>query len=191
MIDRARRDRLAFLIRQLASGRITNDEFEDTAFDEVLSGQTEAQSDPVLLDVLDEVWFFYGDLREYRLTGPDKLSRECRHALARFIVFLHSDAEYSWHPWWRAYYRARGGTPRFLFTIWLAITTALCLPRLTPLNGTASVVIATAIGGINWVIDRLHARELLRSAPGDFDAWPWLTTNELRAGAERPRLLAG
>jgi hypothetical protein len=89
VIDRRARDRLAEQLRHLAGGRITNDEFEDS-----LPGS----HDRAVREVERAAWMLYSDLREHRLTGSDALPREVRRAIARSIVFLHSDLEYEWPP---------------------------------------------------------------------------------------------
>lgn len=94
MIDRARRDHLAHRLRLLAIGRITNDEFEDSLDLE--------SNDPAIWHVfMSGAWMLYSDLHEYKLTGRERLSKECRRNVARVIVFLKSNREYKWvHPKW-------------------------------------------------------------------------------------------
>lgn len=88
MVDRAARDRAAELIRHLASGQITNDEFED-ALPET--------SDSAVSEVFRHgAWFLYSDTSEYRLTGKDALPRKVRPDIARWLLFLKSDLEYEW-----------------------------------------------------------------------------------------------
>jgi hypothetical protein len=89
MIDRESRTQLAELIRHLAAGRITNDEFEDR-----LSLQS---ADPAVWGVFScGAWCLYSDLWQYRLTGKSRLPKEARREVARWILFLKTDLEYEW-----------------------------------------------------------------------------------------------
>lgn len=115
MIDRENRDRLAFAMRQLASGRISNDEFDmvgeelmalrhtlqqcDCGYDTIgLTGgrcpECGRVCDPALSEIACWAWLFYSDLRTHSLRGDDALDREERHDFARAILFLKSDFEY-------------------------------------------------------------------------------------------------
>lgn len=88
MVDRLARDQLAGALRHLASGRITNDEFEER--------MPWAPDDRGVEAVRDAAWMLYSDFRSYRLTGRHRLSAEHRRHVVRWIVFLHSDVEYAW-----------------------------------------------------------------------------------------------
>ena len=88
MIDREARNRLAESLRQLGSGRISNDEFEGR--------RSDSSPDRAIDAIYDQAWFLYSDLREHTLTGLDRLSPDVRHAVVRWIVFLYSDLEYQW-----------------------------------------------------------------------------------------------
>jgi hypothetical protein len=88
MVNRADRDRVALALRRLASGRITNREFEDRAF-----GRSQ---DAGVRAVVDATWALYDDLREHRLTGKDGLTAEERRQVAQAVLFLHSNTEYRW-----------------------------------------------------------------------------------------------
>ena len=94
MIDRERRDSLAELLRQLCSGRITNDQFENGA--SALLTVYGTHGDRAIKAVIKQAWYLYSDLREYRLTDKDALHRITKREVARWIVFLHSDFEYKW-----------------------------------------------------------------------------------------------
>lgn len=82
------RAHLARCLRLLATGRITNFEFDDLA---------SSRSCDVGVEVIRrEAWYLYSDLRAYRLRGEDALSREGRREVARWIVFLGTDLAYEW-----------------------------------------------------------------------------------------------
>jgi hypothetical protein len=89
MIDRASRRQLAELLRQLVTGQITNDQFED---------RIPYQShDPSIREICREgAWFLYDDLHEHRLVGKFRLDKEQRSEIARWILFLERDSEYEW-----------------------------------------------------------------------------------------------
>ncbi|MEO8484384.1 MAG: hypothetical protein ABI634_19410 [Acidobacteriota bacterium] len=106
-IDRGGRDRLAAGIRHLASGAVTNLEFEDRAeFD---------SPDPAIQAVFwGGPWQLYSDFRSYRLRGPDRLPNSVRREAARWILFLKTDLPYEWPP-------ARRGLRGLAYSIaWLA-----------------------------------------------------------------------
>lgn len=86
-VDAVARRAAAELVRQLASGRLTNDEFEE---------RWPASADPALSAVREAAWFLYSDLRTYRLTGADRLPFPIRRQVARWVLFLHSDLPYEW-----------------------------------------------------------------------------------------------
>jgi len=89
IIDRDARDITALLIRRLATGRITNDEFEDR--------QPLGSPDPAVTEIFDRgASGLYSDLHEHRLTGSNRLPREARREIARMILFLKNDLDYEW-----------------------------------------------------------------------------------------------
>lgn len=88
MIDRDSRRTICELLRHLAAGQISNDQFEDR-----LPGRSD---DAAIFEIRHQAWFFYSDLREYRFVGNDRLSDEHRREIARWILFLQSDLEYEW-----------------------------------------------------------------------------------------------
>ena len=95
MVDRNARDQMVLLLRRLATGRITNDEFEEHL--------PISRADPAVDEIYHRgVWGLYSDLHEHRLVGRQRLSRSERREIARFVLFLKSDLEYEWpgrHLW--------------------------------------------------------------------------------------------
>ncbi len=88
MIDRAARNKLAELIRSFIAGRLTNEEFEDRLCD---------SKDPAIHAVsFIGIWPLYDDFQEHQLTGEWSLTKEERHEVARWIMFLKTDCEYEW-----------------------------------------------------------------------------------------------
>lgn len=88
MIDRESRNKLAELIRSLAAGVISNDEFEDAL--------PQSKDDAVLEIFHHGAWCLYSDMKEYKLKGKEVLSDQERSVVARWILFLKSDIEYQW-----------------------------------------------------------------------------------------------
>ena len=87
VVDREGRSKAATLLRSLASGQITNDEFAD---------RWPASPDPAVDEVYWAAWKLYSDLKEYRLVGADRLAKAERREVARWVVFLRTDLRYSW-----------------------------------------------------------------------------------------------
>jgi hypothetical protein len=91
MINRNSRNKFAELLMSLASGQITNDEFEDRLLQEV------DLADHALMGIFHNgAWGLYSDTREYRLQDSDALTSEERQYVAKLVLFLKSDYEYEW-----------------------------------------------------------------------------------------------
>jgi len=90
MIDPTSRTEAALLLRRLASGRITNDDFDER--------YPRRSPDPGVVAVGEVAWTLYSDLRTYRLVGSKALSSADRRLVARCVLFLHSGLPYSWLP---------------------------------------------------------------------------------------------
>jgi hypothetical protein len=102
VIDRVGRSRLALQLRRLASGRLTNAEFDSVRLD---SSQDEA-----LVALGDAGWSLYDDSLVYRLRGRRALAPDTLEAVARCVLFLDSDLPYEWPP-------LRATLPRLLATL--------------------------------------------------------------------------
>ena len=87
MIDRPSRDRLATATRQYTSGLITNDALDDIPVD---------RRDRGAVAVKERAWCLYDDTYQHRAVGHHFLSKPDRDEIARWIMFLHSEREYSW-----------------------------------------------------------------------------------------------
>jgi hypothetical protein len=89
MIDRNARGQMVLLLRRLATGRMTNHEFD--------AALPTSRTDPAVDEIYYRgAWGFYSDLSEHRLIGRHRLSRTERREIARFILFLKSDLDYEW-----------------------------------------------------------------------------------------------
>lgn len=87
VVDRKARDCAAELLRQFASGRITNFALEN---------HWPTSKDPALQALESTIWCFYDDFKEHVLEGPFALAPEMKRVVARWIVFLHSNEPYQW-----------------------------------------------------------------------------------------------
>ncbi|PUV22508.1 hypothetical protein DCO56_20065 [Sphingobacterium athyrii] len=105
MVDLTRRKVLAYHLRHLVVGLISNDEFEESITDDVSFGwlpeqyyhSKEAKSDdPIIRPMLELSWCLYSDLENRKLTGKYQLSDKELKDIARIILFLNSDFEYEW-----------------------------------------------------------------------------------------------
>lgn len=88
MIDRSSRDRLAEALRHLLSGQLGNLAFDDLDG----PGGVTHSDDPALLETFYAVWPAYDDFRSHPLRLTDGQSLDFK----RFILFLHSGAEFEW-----------------------------------------------------------------------------------------------
>lgn len=107
MVDKERRRKLAFHLRQLSVGLATNDDFEEAVMEDVSDGWTPENyyrserakgdsDDPIIKPMLELCWGLYDDTRNHRLVGSDELTKEALKIIARCILFLLSDKEYEW-----------------------------------------------------------------------------------------------
>ncbi|MFK3737447.1 hypothetical protein [Massilia sp. TN1-12] len=88
MIDRHARDKLALALRRYAAKRITNDELEDAV--------GRISDDRGVTVIQDMAWQLYDDMYRHRADGPHALGKDDRRSVARWILFLQTELEYSW-----------------------------------------------------------------------------------------------
>jgi len=105
MVDRHRRKKLAFHLRHLSIGLISNDDFEEYLADDVTHGWLPEQyyrakeakfDDPIIEPMLILCWGLYDDTRNHKLTGTAKLSEQSLEIITRCILFLQTEREYEW-----------------------------------------------------------------------------------------------
>lgn len=105
MVDIERRKKLAYHLRHLSIGLISNDEFENYILDDVSFGWLPEQyyrakeakiDDEIIRPMLELSWCLYSDLKEHKLIGKYKLEEKQIKDISRFILFLHSENEYEW-----------------------------------------------------------------------------------------------
>jgi len=90
MIDRNARNQLAESIRALASGCISNDDFEDMRL-------PHSNKDAAIYAIYSNgAWFLYSDLEEQWLIGKRRLSKATKAHIARWVLFLKTDLPYEW-----------------------------------------------------------------------------------------------
>ncbi|MBX3360898.1 MAG: hypothetical protein KF705_05570 [Phycisphaeraceae bacterium] len=78
---------MAESLRRLASGCITNDQFEDA----LPAGMGDGE-----WAVFHAAWHCYDDFHEHRLRGAHRLTRLERQLFARCVLFLRSGLPYEW-----------------------------------------------------------------------------------------------
>jgi hypothetical protein len=87
MIDPESRRRVAELLRHYLAGLITNDELDERL--------PRRSKDAAVSEVVWASWFLYDDIRKpYKLVGKDRVSREARRTVGRWVLFLVTDLEY-------------------------------------------------------------------------------------------------
>lgn len=168
---------LAEAIRQLASGTITQDQFEDRYCALADTGHTGDE-------MFEFAWSFYDDFYTHRLRGSHRLSRSQRRVFARCVLFLRSGIDYQW--------------PKRAKWLWCKqsakVEPSQRLPWWKP---DADVISSIPIIGWIWA-KRLRNRieeeadRLLKAGPMvDDRIWPFRTMAEYKAALARPFLLAG
>ena len=181
MVDREARSQYGQLLRQLISGRMTNDEYEEQ-FDAI---ECDA-NDPAVSEAYHQAWFLYDDLRTHRMTGAYRLNREGRHAIAQAVLFLQSDQEYGW---------PKDGMFGISLTLLLVAEVVVCwfLVALFPAHFLPIIGGAAALGAIMFAYFSIRTilERRLWDAAGDVDAWPFLRQADLEEAVRHPRLLNG
>lgn len=89
MVDPIQRRRYARLLRALATGRLTNDEYEDA-----VSETVDLRKDKAIREIYGIARSLYSDMHEHRLKGPYALTHELRREVAKWLLFLYSDLEF-------------------------------------------------------------------------------------------------
>jgi len=87
MIDRTSRDKLAETLRKYVSGRVTNDMLDDLEIN---------NEDFGVKAIKEASWFLYDDLYEHKAVEKNRIEKEDRHEVSKWILFLQSDEEYLW-----------------------------------------------------------------------------------------------
>ena len=88
MINLEKRAIARRLIRQLAEGTITNDDFED--------GYPRGREDPALGGIYQQLWYLWSDLYTHALTEGHRPKDDAIELMQRCATFLGTDLEYKW-----------------------------------------------------------------------------------------------
>lgn len=180
MIDKQRRKKLAYYLRQLSVGQITNDGFEEGIIEDITDGWLPEQyhrakkasyDDAVIVPMLETCWGLYDDTRQHKLLGKDKLPDESLKTIARCILFLHSDFEYEWPHFYML-------NPIFKFSI----------PKML-------IVLAINIVTLGWWMRHHRKKEMAAYEEfkklGDFECWPFFTKVDYEIQLSRQPFLKG
>lgn len=176
MVDHNRRKKLALHLRQLSTGQISNDEFEDKVMDDITYGWLPEQyfrakesktDDPVIRPILEFSWCLYNDTYNHKLRGRHKLSDVQLKEIARFILFLHSGLEYKW-----TYIDVTNPIIRFSFTDIL------------------KSIITWGQHYRNINLKREEELELMKKT-GNFELWPFKTSAESEQQLKQQPFLNG
>lgn len=176
MADRERRRKLAFHLRHLSVGLISNDDFESNLMDDVTNGWLPEQyyrakeakfDDPIIQPMLELCWGLYDDTRNHKLKGSDKLSDESLAIIARCILFLHSDQEYKW-----PYFDTNNPLLKFSFK---------------------EVVLSILTLGQYYRDKRKeqHQSYIEFQKLGNFDIWPFMTENDYQIQLTKQPFFSG
>lgn len=172
---RSIRCRLAERLRQLASGRLTNDEFEDTL-------PYGGGADAAAWELYHFAWMCYDDLYEHRLRGRHRLSPQQRQVFARCVLFLRSGLPYEWpkHAKW-LWCRQRDKAESAPRTPWWV-----------PDESATSVLPVFGRRWREYLSRREEARDReRRTVAVDDRIWPFRRMADLKAARSRPVYLAG
>ena len=159
MIDREARDEFAELVRHLANGRVS-----EKQFDEAVESLPSSGKDPVFEVLIEEIY---------------EIEAVPRREVARWILFLQSDMEYSWP-------KTLWDGSVFLVTAFLVVLLFALFPE-TPiiLRGSIAALLVTA-----WLKYECWQGERWKKS-GDFEVWPFLYQADFEEARRHPRLLNG
>ncbi len=177
MIDRTRRDKLALHLRQYVSGRTWNQTLENRLGDDVSFGWLpehygrvpDRDPDPLIPPMLEHVWSLYSDASFHRARGKHAIVGDDRRTIARYILFLHSEREYSW--------------PSFRF---VKQSPEMVLPFLRWLK-TILPWASAPIERPTFETDTWEEFE----RKGDYTCWPFLNQEELELESRNIRYMDG
>jgi hypothetical protein len=192
MIDHDLRRRLSQDLRRLATGRMTNDEFDEVYYEDYGGSQ-----DAAVVAIAEFGYGFYSSdvLVPYRLKGRHALSKETRRMAARCVLFLRTGRRYEWPTW-----PGSAGYLRFMDCFaWVGLQLgsafSVCFLMFLPLRADSRIaftwplVAFWPIGAISvaatsfgiWYVFCGGAKRVRRKSSawqqwlrdGDWDAWPF------------------
>jgi hypothetical protein len=195
MIDTKARRQLSADIRRLATGRMTNDEFDDLDYE-----QYEHSDDRAVREIASHCYCLYSSdtLTPMRLRGRHSLDPESRSAVARCVLFLRSGLRYEWpetpdsiglRSLWALAFNL--GLPGGIALTLICVPATIDTPD--PVTGTLAVVglvVAVAAGLFlsrgSWFMRDAWQRY---TAAGDHDVWPYLTAESFVSSRQQDFLL--
>lgn len=199
---REMRRAFAELLRHFFAGRMTNDEYERRC--DAIVRRPEAP--PETEDIYGAAWHLYDDVWRHRMTGRRRPTPALRRRIARWIVFLYSDADYVRPGPALAHPEApRRSLPLALACGVIALPGVLVLAAALAIAvgfpGPSLMLAATACAAwagvwlagsrssvlgsdVAFVVDRAFSND-------STDPWPFASLEDLAAALARPRLLAG
>ncbi|MHC9538366.1 MAG: hypothetical protein AB9903_02510 [Vulcanimicrobiota bacterium] len=177
MVDRTSRDKLAENLRHFAAGIITNREYEDRILESRCTGDAAAE------EILHQVWYYYDDLSEHRLTGSHSLTREGREIFARLTLFLKSDIEYE-------------GPIVSIFAwcsiLWIYVTGGLFIYLVSQIfSNIWLILLAVPYLGISYAVARHFIRKKNGNKEFDDSLWPFARLADYEAALINPPYLNG
>ena len=180
MIHKAARAELRQDIQRLATGRMSNDEFDDRHYDVYESSQDRAVS-----SIATYCYGLYSSdlLLPIRLRGRYALASKSKATIARCILFLRSDYKYEWPdvPDSRLGRYIAGLASGLGLPVGIALTIAGCLAALPSPDNVAYCLLALGVPltatcvwlGFYKAIPSPDAWQRITDA-GDYDCWPFL-----------------
>jgi hypothetical protein len=184
MVDPLKRRQLSQHLRQLVTGRATNDQFDDWYCEHYARSE-----DRAVQEISSFGYSLYSSdlLWPYRLRGIHAVDKETRRAAARCVLFLRSGLEYEWPASPDSPIgRYLQGLALFLGLPLGIVLTLLSLPELATkdrglamllgLGGVALMVLAIWLSWF-WSPCAAASRECCKA--GDLDAWPFLRRSDL------------
>lgn len=172
-LNREARNKAIKLLRQYMGGKISNDH--------LLESWPRKEPD---LDALfwQCAWPIVSDLEHHYHVGKHKLNKEGKSSIARVVLFLGTDQEYSWpapsHWWLKSMLLSWVGT----LVVWLISDKEWAL-----------LFFGTTWFLLGYVVGPFASKILLKrfKTHGDWEVWPFHTRVDFEAAKRKPRYLAG
>lgn len=191
MINAGLRADLAQDVRRLASGKMTNDEFDDRYHDVY-----ELSDDRAIKAIATFCYCLYSSdlLFPIRLRGRYALDREAKKTLARCVLFLRSANEYEWpafpdSPSSRclAGLACSLGFPAGVAMTLIAIVLAIVDPQPLPFQLLGiGLPLAAACFWFGYLRPTVSREDWQRyTGTGDFDCWPFLQRESFESARRR------
>ncbi|MEM9186016.1 MAG: hypothetical protein AAGB00_05905 [Planctomycetota bacterium] len=189
MVDRQARQQLSQALRQLISGRITNDEFED---------RWPPPSEDAALDGVQYFgWLLYSDTHAYKLRGRLRVVGRERQQGARAVLFLRTGLAYEWPEWPGATWGER------FFSCMIALFGLLGAfawwndAHQNAWFARATIAYCSFVGGsmlFSWLWHRFGPAETQQikeyKQAGDYEVWPFLRRADFERACREHHLLA-